>query len=246
MGGRTHSRHSFKVLWVLGSCALTLALAWWLCSDGKATSEIPAGAQVASTERTNRAERARPSLLEGAIAEALSRTGDTRGPVPAPDEGELTGLRDQLQALRTELAALRGEAAEPRFDPATEEEAMLRERAQTHASIERIQRQLASEARDPDWAPDAEETLRAAFESDEVWEHSRPSEVECRQTLCRVRSSHDDSSAEMRALGALGRNDVFGSSEAFSERFELDDGSIETQTYITRRGHGLTPLLASN
>jgi len=245
MGGRTHSGRSRKVLCILGTSSLTLALAWWLSSDDQATPEVPARAQTASTDRAA-ALRARPSLLGGAVASALSRTGDSPVAVRAPEEGELTEIRDQLQALRAELSALRDEEAEPRPEPTTEEEAMLRERDQTHASIERIQHRMEGEESDPGWAPNAEETLRAAFESDEVWEHSRVSEVECRQTLCRVRSSHDDSSAEMRALSALGRNDVFGSSEAFSERFELDDGSIETETYITRRGHGLTPLLASN
>lgn len=81
--------------------------------------------------------------------------------------------------------------------------------------------------------------LADALLAEGVRGHNQVDEVECAATLCRLQARHDSGEAALALVNQVGRNPLFGDSEAFSERFEFEDGSLETITYITRRGHAL-------
>lgn len=203
------------------------------------------------TERSERTARHLPPALPSSQTSSPARSleavaGKPGEPAPspaapsqAPAALQLAALRAELEELRAQLGERRGDAPEQDVPTPPSDQLEAAERKQTEEVIARIDQRYRDEGEDPVWSGDAEGVLSQAFVADAVRGHSKIEELDCQATLCRLRSTHDSGQAALALISQLGRNALFGGSEAFSERFERTDGSVETLTYITRAGHSL-------
>lgn len=154
---------------------------------------------------------------------------------------EIQPLLDRVQNLQREIEAIKRQSGSPQADTEqismADQEAVERERTtQTTAFLES---NFVAETKDPTWSLQAERQLADTFNSDEIAAGSRLQQLACQATLCRIESHHNDPAAERAFLTRVGRLNAFGDAEAFSERIEQADGSIEAVTYVSRNGHRL-------
>ncbi|MET0661250.1 MAG: hypothetical protein ABW110_24185 [Steroidobacteraceae bacterium] len=168
----------------------------------------------------------------------LSATGEASSSTTAHD---IQPLLDRVQNLQREIEAIKRQSGSIQADAeqssAAEQEAVERERTtQTTAFLES---NFVAETKDPTWASQAERQLSDTFDDTEIAAGSQLRELSCQATLCRIESHHDDPTAERAFLTRVGRLNAFGDAEAFSERIEQADGSIEAVTYVSRNGHRL-------
>jgi hypothetical protein len=166
----------------------------------------------------------------------------------AADIDELTAriqqLQDQLGDLMRSAPSSAGDASNASAWLPPESEQQERERTmQTTAFLHDT---FVAERKDPVWSLQAERQVSDAFNMNEIAAGSQLQQLSCQATLCRIESRHKDENAERAFLSRLGRLESFGDAEAFSERFERPDGSIEAITYVSRSGHQLPRMEAAD
>ena len=94
----------------------------------------------------------------------------------------------------------------------------------------------------PSWSLNAERQVSAALAAEEIAAGSELQGLSCQATLCRIQSKHSDSNAERAFMTRLGRLEAFGDGEAFSQRSEQSNGSVEILTFVTRSGYRLPEM----
>lgn len=157
---------------------------------------------------------------------------------------DVQALLDRVQHMQREIASLKRQSdpsasTPPSEEPlsAAEQEAQERERTQQTTAF--LEGNFVAEEKDPSWSLQAERQVSDTFNQDEISAGSQLQQIACQATLCRIQSHHQDPTAERAFLTRIGRLDAFGDAEAFSERVERADGSIEAVTYVSRSGHRL-------
>lgn len=205
----------------------------------RASGEQPdAHARAMSADRAGMPSRQQPPAMVRAAAEAAPVAAAER----TPDVEDLLG---RLHALERAVAAQRQtDTLTPREAVETAgslEEQMQQERERTMQTSAFLENHFVSEAKDPAWSLQAERQVSGAFDAEDLAGNHLQG-ISCQATLCRIRSQHDDLTAERTFMSRLGRLEVFSNGEAFSQRTEQADGSIEIVTYVTRGGHRLPDL----
>jgi hypothetical protein len=162
-----------------------------------------------------------------------------------PETAELTTrikeLQQELDHLKRSAHAGAGDDAHASVSmPLPESEEQERQRTRQITAF--LQDNFVAETKDPVWSLQAERQLAEAFNLDKVEAGSELQQLSCQATLCRIEARHKDSTAERDFLLQLGSLESFADAEAFSERIERADGSIEVITYVTRSGHRLPRL----
>lgn len=160
---------------------------------------------------------------------------------------DIEALTAQLQQVQRELDALRRQrdsnsVSEPSDTTLTLAEQEAQERARTAQTTALLDNSFAAQPKDPTWSLQAERQVADSFNSDEIAAGSQLQQLSCQSTLCRIQSHHSDTAAERVFMTRLGRLNAFGDAEAYSQRLEQPDGSIETVTFVTRSGHRLPSM----
>jgi hypothetical protein len=153
-------------------------------------------------------------------------------------------LQGQLDRLMRSAPSGGAEDVDNRAPLLPESEA--EERQRTTQTTAFLHHGFTSEMKDPVWSLQAERQVSDAFNLDEISVGSQLQQLSCQATLCRIESHHSDENAERTFLTRLGRLESFANAEAFSERFERPDGSVEAVTYVSRSGHQLPRMAATD
>jgi hypothetical protein len=167
--------------------------------------------------------------------------------VAAASTEEMKALLDRMNELQREVADLkRKEDPHAVTDPddamLSSEEQRQREWESTTRATAFLDANFTRQPKDPSWSMNAEQQVSATFQSGEAADGSRLQQLACQSTLCRIHSRHDDPDAERQFMSRLGRLEAFGDAEAFSQRQEQPDGSVDIVTYVTRSGHRLPAM----
>lgn len=189
-----------------------------------------------------------------------------------PDAGarysdELLALQQELLSLRHQVAQLQapGEVVpelnrtavinnDTTDQPSTQivesagEEyanAIAAERERTAGTVRFLESSMINEPVDASWSGYAESEVNQVLDRMEYESASQLTAMNCQSTLCRIDARHQDSSAEMGFLMELGQLQSFRDGQAFSQRIENDDGTIDSVIFVSRTGYSLPPLLTN-
>ena len=215
----------------------------WLLSAGIPIVALLAFALLRSPGDSSSARRSG----DAAAVSSSPESAGLQNPSVRDSESDIEALQVQLQSLRAELTALKGrdvsrapaEIVEPE---STVEEQRQREVERTHRTSAFLETNLQRQARDPGWALAAEQQVSTTFNGEEVAAGSELQQLSCQSSMCRIDSHHVDAEAERTFMTRLGRLEAFGDAEAFSQRNEHPDGSVEIVTYVSRSGYRLPPM----
>lgn len=165
------------------------------------------------------------------------------------DESEdVHSLRAEIDALRRQVKGLQNQSttattassdhatARPMPAPPVTE---AQERARTQKLVEFLGAHLDSEPQDAAWSAAATEEIASVLSKNQAAVRSTLLNAMCQSTLCRIAATHETPDAEQSFLMQLIHLKSFLNSDAFTERQERSDGSIETNIYISRSGHRL-------
>jgi len=207
-------------------------------------------------------------LLTGMILSLLVASWQTRDVAvsgqmqPANNSDELNMLQQELVSLRQQVAQLqadRASAASPADTSSTDyrdttaltdpdaayRSAFAAEQERTATTINALENSMIGEPVDPSWAGYAESEVSHALQDSPDLSATQLTAMNCQSTLCRIDARHHDSAAEMGFLMQLGQLESFRDGQAFSQRMENDDGSIDTVIFVSRTGYTLPEQMAN-
>jgi hypothetical protein len=156
---------------------------------------------------------------------------------------EVAQLRSQIEQLEASLSSIdakqkaKPEPAQGDRRQESPEEAEARERAHTQKLIGFLDSRFGLESADGGSGGDEKE-IGSLF-TGKTLEASELKNATCRTSMCRIEATHASSDAEQAFLHGLVSLRTFGDSDAFTERYVRPDGSIDTQTFISRAGQRL-------
>jgi hypothetical protein len=189
----------------------------------------------------------------GWVAHRGSHRAAKRPTVPADQtaQDEVARLRGEMKALRSEVMsqrameerardgvhsaeAVNASAEGPRGRP-SRESVLAEQQAQVEAARQRMEVELDSQSRDRAFESSVQEQLRGVYQAKE-FAGTHFESVECRATLCRVRSQHDNQEA-MRDFTRQAAQHAPFNVEAF---YSLGEGDAPISTvYFARPGSSL-------
>jgi hypothetical protein len=210
-------------------CALGAAVAWAAIAVRGMGSDPSRAAAAANTNGAPQPQDARHMETE------LERMRSTL----ARTEHRLAQL--ETKPMAAQAAADDDGALEPQTSPTTPEVSDAERRAFVAQTFER-------EARDLAWAPASD--LRALLR-DTLPASAAIRALDCRQTLCRLETTHPDPQSQALFVQALmfgqpGRERPYGGA-LFDEPAAAPDGrGVRSTTYLLRSGHDMPTPAAQN
>ncbi|MES2663309.1 MAG: hypothetical protein V4629_08410 [Pseudomonadota bacterium] len=154
---------------------------------------------------------------------------------------QLNSLQDQLDALREESDNLQDQP--DNYSEIPIEEQIATEQQRTNEIVDFLSERFESEPTN-----NLNESLKQELEevyvknnmtSDPVIQQTQIQNFDCQTSLCRVEAHHDNPAAEQNFMMGLSQLNTFQNGEAFSQRIEKEDGSVETLSFISREGQRL-------
>jgi hypothetical protein len=168
-------------------------------------------------------------------------------PIDPTTTTEIALLKQQLQDLQQQLLTAKDQPDDKdqaqQVNPVTLtlEEERLQEQQQTAETVAYLNQQLQNEPlEDQDWRNQIQEEMaskNAALGLNTAGSHLQ--NMSCQSKLCRVEATHADGAAEQLFLLSMSQLAMFENAEAFSQRIENTDGSIQTISFISRAGNRL-------
>ncbi|MET0987525.1 MAG: hypothetical protein ABW034_19190 [Steroidobacteraceae bacterium] len=223
-----NSRHLFVWAPMVIASAIAVAFLRSPVEHGSAVSRYKNGGDAGSVSFRERLGKQAPLVSTGGSSSSATTQ-------------DLEPLLDRVQQLQQEIDAIKRQngstQAAAEQSSTADQEAVERERTTQITAF--LESNFVAETKDPTWSLQAERQLSDTFNSDEIAAGSQLQQLSCQATLCRIESHHNDPAAERAFLTRVGRLNTFGDAEAFSERIEQADGSIEAVTYVSRNGHPL-------
>jgi hypothetical protein len=145
-------------------------------------------------------------------------------------------IADQGLPLSENLGddSLAGDAYNEASDAPNSEQAVVQQRVAV------IESELASQATDPLWSPEAVEHVRKVF-SNESFDGDTLLDVVCATTFCRLEVTHADEDSRGQFMDQIFPT-LRWQTEGYSHTIDNHDGSYNSVLYLSREGYSLPPL----